>query len=184
MKRALVLATLALVATTATGCTSAPGGSAGSASPSPSTTGASAGATPPTPGPGASRPSSGDVGVPRTLVLPSAVREQLIARWVSRTAAEREDVAGTSPGLTYYGFVPSTGTYWAVATFVPTPVWVRKAKAAPDSPAGLAFQDGPWVFSRQEGRAWRYVGDSGAMICPPNPPAQMIDVWGIPTTGC
>ncbi len=174
MKRSLVLAILALAATSATGCTGSLRSVAGAPSqPRPSGPG---GATP--------RATSPAGSAPRTLVLTSSVREQLITAWMSRTPVERADIAGTNPGLTFYGIVPSTRTYWAVATFVPTDAWKRKAKTTPDRGTGLAFQDGPWVFSRQAGRPWRYVGDTGGMICPAELPDEMIATWGLSTDGC
>jgi hypothetical protein len=134
------------------------------------------------PSPSASR--SPDTGSGRTLLLPPLVRDQIIAAWVAGAGLERGDVAGVSPGTAYYGYMPSTGTYWAIAMFDPTEAWERKARASPGSGVALQFQDGPWVFSHKRGQGWRYLGHTGGAVCPPKVPAAMLAAWGLPTGSC
>jgi hypothetical protein len=204
MKRLPGLAALALVAATAVGCATPTSSVAGAPAPVDDRSGASTGAGGPTaaPGPSAStgpsaspstRASAGTsrplatptgTGAARSLVLASSVRAQIVAAWVAGQRMEPGDVAGMQPGSAYYGYMPSTGTYWAVASFVPTPAWERKAKAAPNSRVALQFQDGPWIFSRKEGQGWRYVTDTGGTVCPPAVPAPMLAAWALPTEQC
>ena len=189
------LAALALVVVTAVGCsgsTSAvpraspaegssgtstfPGGGTAASSP-PASTGHGG-----TPTVGTSSPPA--AGSARTLPLPALVREHIIGAWVAGVGLERSDVAGTQPGLTYYGYLPSTKTYWAIADFDPTDSWRRRVKASPNSRAAVQFQGSPYVFSREQGQGWRFLGDTGGVVCPPNVPAPMIAVWGLPTESC
>ena len=196
MKPRPVLAALALVAATVAGCSGVTSTVPGAPAPVDDTSGVSA-----SPGGGTAAPSSPAstgsgaspsaatspprvTGSARTLVLPPLVRDQIIAAWVAGTGAERSDVAGISPGTGYYGYMPSTGTYWATAGFDPTGAWERKAKAAPGSPVAVLFQDGPWVFSHKQGQAWRYLGDTGGVVCPPKVPAPMLAAWGLSTKSC
>jgi hypothetical protein len=180
------LAALVLVLSTVVGCaaptskvagTPAPVDDPGSAVPtSPASTGTS--------GPSPSVSRSPDTGSGRTLLLPPLVRDQIIAAWVAGVRLEPGDVAGVSPGTAYYGYMPSTGTYWAVAMFDPTEAWERKARASPGSSVALQFQDGPWVFSHKRGQGWRYVGATGGEVCPPKVPAAMLAAWGLSAGSC
>ncbi len=185
MKRRPGLAALALVVATVPGCsgaTSTVGGAPAPVDDPPVVSTSPSG--PATRSPRASTTTPPVTGSARTLVLPPLVRDQIIAAWVAGAGAERGDVEGISPGTGYYGYMPSTGTYWATADFDPTGAWERKAKAAPNSPVALLFQDGPWVFSHKQGQAWRYLGDTGGVVCPPKVPAPMLAAWGLSTQNC
>jgi hypothetical protein len=194
MKRRSGLAALVLVVASVTGCSGATSTVAGAPAPVDDTPGSStsqsgtAAPSPSAPTGSASPPATTTTppvtGSARTLVLPPLVRDQIIAAWVAGRGAERGDVEGISPGTGYYGYMPSTGTYWATADFDPTGAWERKAKAAPNSRVALLFQDGPWVFSHKQGQAWRYLGDTGGVVCPPQVPAPMLAAWGLSTQNC
>ncbi len=190
MKRLQGLAVLALVVAAAAGCgapiSTVPGTAApvddGTRGPTASASTSASRTTRPS-GPPAS-PSATASGSARTLVLPPLVRNQIIDAWVAGVGADREDVEGISPGTGYYGYMPSTGTYWATAEFDPSPAWERKVKADPSSQVALLFQGGPWIFSHKQGQGWRYLGDSGGSVCPPKVPAAMLAAWGLSTANC
>lgn len=196
MKRLPGLAALVLVAATAVGCAGPTSTVPGAPAPVDDTSSISAspsgGSAAPSPS-GSASPTAGTSGPPatptvpgsaRTLVLPPLVRNQIIAAWVAGTGGERDDVAGISPGTGYYGYMPSTGTYWATAGFDPTAAWERRAEAAPGSRVALQFQGGPWVFSHKRGQGWRYLGDTGGVVCPSKVPAPMLTAWGLAIENC
>lgn len=86
-----------------------------------------------------------------------------------------DDVVGAEPGSIYYGYVPSTGTYWARASFEPT-------STAPLS-VQVSMQDGGGdvVFDRPPGGAWTIVAAVGEPFCPgllADPiPKSILAVW-------
>ena len=180
MTRRPCLAALLLVVAATAGCT-ASGGSisrvGGTPAPvvdpevSASATRATATPTP--------RPSPVSAGSARTLQLPGLVREAIIASFATGSGLERTDVAGISPATGYYGYMPSTGLYWAVASFDPTQSWEAKVDAAPGGDIAYAFNGGPWVFSHQRGKGWVYVGRTVGRVCAPLVPAQMLAAWGL-----
>jgi hypothetical protein len=69
------------------------------------------------------------------------------------------DVAGPEPGSIYYGYVPSTGTYWARAAFQPS-------NTAPLN-VDVEMQDGGGdvIFARPPGEAWRPIVSVGEPFC-------------------
>ena len=176
MKRLAGLAALALVVATTAGCSAAPAPAPAPAPPASAPAGGSSGTS--------TYPTPTGHGSARTLVLPPLVREQIIRVWVAAVGLERSDVAGTTPGLAYYGYLPSTHTYWAIADFEPTDSWRRRVKASPDSRAAVQFQGSPYVFSHKQGQGWRFLGDTGGLVCPSQVPAPMIAAWGLPTESC
>jgi len=69
------------------------------------------------------------------------------------------DLAGTEPGSIYYGYVPSTGTYWARAAFQPS-------STAPLN-VDVEMQDGGGdvIFARPPGQAWKPIVSVGVPFC-------------------
>jgi len=86
-------------------------------------------------------------------------------------------VAGTDPGSVYYGFVPSTNTYWAIAGFVPT--------AAASTQTQVAMQDEGCcgVFSQPAGGSWTYVTGFLGVPCPGQIPAALQSLWHLTSPG-
>jgi hypothetical protein len=114
------------------------------------------------------------------LRVTDAVREQLVTAFAAGQHIGSAYVAGTTPGSVYYGHLTSTNTYWAVSGFTPT-----QAVISSKGNLGVAFQDGPWVFSRPPGGSWQLVTDSAGQPCPSEVPAAMAKVWALPTpAGC
>jgi hypothetical protein len=93
-----------------------------------------------------------------------------------------QDIAGTSPGSVFFAFDPTTNTYWALASFSPTPSASLKTQ--------VAMQDGGniGVFSKKPDSAWRMLSTGGGVpFCVSRtaiPPA-VVAVWGLTEpTGC
>jgi hypothetical protein len=91
-------------------------------------------------------------------ISPSTIAE-LVSTFESYRHVPAKDVAGANPGSIYYGYVPSSRTYWARAEFQPT-------NAAPLS-VSVSMQDGAtdFIFSRPSGGAWKPVVAVGEPFC-------------------
>ena len=80
-------------------------------------------------------------------------------------------VGSIQSGSLYYAFIPSSSTYWAMASFDPT-------AAASQTSASVGFQDGgsTAVFARTQAETWtvKYVG-----WCLTGLPAAVAAVWGV-----
>ena len=104
----------------------------------------------------------------------------------SGTTLDPKYVAGTVKGSVYYGLDPGTHTYWALADFAATEAAQqahRQLQGGQRDPL-VNFQDGPFVFSRPPGAAWKMVGDSGGRFCGPRPPVPVLMMWGKLSEGC
>jgi Domain of unknown function (DUF4232) len=97
-------------------------------------------------------------GAENLFISPGTVDELIGAFEASRHIAA-SDVAGTEPGSIYYGYVPSTGTYWARAAFQPS-------NTAPLS-VDVEMQDGGGdvIFARPPGGAWKPIVSVGVPFC-------------------
>jgi hypothetical protein len=97
---------------------------------------------------------------PANLVADATVRQELLAAFIAfRSNAANTPgyapippsaVAGIAPGTLFYALDPTTGTYWAAATFSAT-------AAASQTSAFVGFQDGgsQAVFMRTPGEPWQ-----------------------------
>lgn len=183
IRASLVAGTVAVLAA---GCGSGGAGSPGTATgggvpvvsgaPTPAAT--TPPATAPTVRSPSARPTTVEPTRARNLVASTAVRNQLIAAWVAAQHLNREDVAGTRPGSVYYGYLPATRTYWAVAQFTPSAEAIQHSHSPGGGPI-VQFQDGPWVFSQPTGGPWRLVTDSGGVLCPGEVPRALVQVWAL-----
>ncbi|WP_261566510.1 hypothetical protein [Frankia gtarii] len=136
--------------------------------------------------------SSGAPAGARNLQVDDALRGQLVVAWVNghqgpdSAVLTRSDVASTSNGSVYYAQETSTGTYWAVADFEPSASALAKGKKL-NGAAGdplIAFQDGPWLFTRPRGGSWKLAGDTGGQLCATTLPTAVAAVWKLPREGC
>jgi hypothetical protein len=109
------------------------------------------------------------------LVITNTVREALVAAFVSFKNVPAEQIAGTRPGTTYYAFVPSTGTYWALASFLPT----SSASLQTD----VSLQDGGsmGIFDEQSGEGWKMLAQGVEPFCPSRTaiPSVVLTLWGL-----
>jgi len=104
-----------------------------------------------------------------------ADKAALTAAYVAHTKVPAGDIAGTRAGTVYFAYVPSTGTYWALATFDPS------ATAAQQTLVGLQDGGAMGVFSRPAGGSWTMVSTGSFPFCPSRTPlpAEVRSVWGL-----
>ena len=144
----------------------------------------------PTSGAGSSS-GAGTSGAPAVnQILTSAVRPQLKAAYIAFMRASTPDhdgnltsgeVDGPVIGRTYYAYVPSTQTYWAVAYFQPT-------AAVTSQQQQVAFQDdgSSGFFQKRSGQAWvmlRHANGAGPWPCPGDLPTNLMKAWGLSVNG-
>lgn len=126
----------------------------------------------------ASTPTTSAPAGAQNLVATAAVKGALVATYVARTGFPAAEIAGTAPGSVYYGYLPSTQTYWALATFVPT------AAGEQDPQIQVGMQDGgaTGIFTMaSSATSWTYVGQyesDGDLPCASQLPSALIAVWG------
>jgi cytoskeletal protein RodZ len=125
--------------------------------------------------------ATGTVDLPVT----DQIRSQLVAAGAAVNDIPVAQYSGLAPGLTYYAFDRSTGTYWAGARLVPAP------SSDPSNPtrAQVASQDAGsyYVFSQTTGGKWTAyaAGNVGpGTPCPVTVPPSVLAAWGWPAGGC
>jgi hypothetical protein len=122
-------------------------------------------------------PTSAPAGA-QNLVATAAVKSALVASYVAHTGLPAAEIAGTAPGSVYDGYLPSTQTYWALATFEPT------AAGEQDPRIQVGMQDGgaTGIFTMASGvSSWTDIGQydsEGDLPCASQLPAALIAVWG------
>ncbi|HTR69095.1 MAG TPA: hypothetical protein VMH41_02555 [Mycobacteriales bacterium] len=108
------------------------------------------------------------------LATTPAVEAQLVKAGAKSHGLPASDYTGLVPGETYYGYDPTTATYWAGAGLVPSPT---------STPAQVSVQDdGSYLlFSRSASGTWHAtnVGLAGVAgsTCPITPPPDVVKVW-------
>ncbi len=169
-----------LIATGAAGCAVKPASSSvpvPSQQPtsSPSATGDHA-TTPAGPAPTKAVTATGSGGV-KDLVAPASVRTALLTAYAAIKKLPVSDLAGSAPGSLYYGYVPSTRTYWAMASydFVPgVPLAVV-----------VSFQDGgeTGLFKKTGTGPWQAELGSAPSYCNQLRffPRPVLAAWSLPT---
>jgi Protein of unknown function (DUF4232) len=113
-------------------------------------------------------------GAENLFISPSTVAE-LVRTFESYRHIPARDVVGAFPGSIYYGYVPSTRTYWARAEFQP-------ANTAPLS-VSVSMQDGAadFIFARPYGGTWTPILTVGEPFCTgllgDRVPKSILAVW-------
>jgi hypothetical protein len=114
----------------------------------------------------------------RNLVVDASVRSSLTAAFVGFKQIESTDVAGTEAGSVYYAYDPSTGTYWAMARFVPS--------ATASQNVLVGFQDGGNIglFTRTGTGIWQVAMAGEPPLCAELRyfPKSVLTAWAINTT--
>ncbi len=116
------------------------------------------------------------------LAVTPQLERQLVRSWLSANPGHAgltaADVAGTVPGQVYYGYEPSTKTYWAEAAFRPSPALLRQVPTAAGQVKVAQFQNWLYVFSWRQGPLWTWVGDVPSGACPNQfVPAPVLAAW-------
>ncbi|MGH3296932.1 MAG: hypothetical protein ACRDP7_34575 [Trebonia sp.] len=162
-----------LVATGLTGCkpNSAPSSVAASTS-QPAT---SAGSAPASPSPATSSATPGSV---QNLPVSAGVRSELLTAFAAEKSIPISDVAGSTPGSVYYGYVPATDTYWAMASYEP---------ASTDSQTVIvSFQDGgqQGFFKKVGSGPWQAALGGAPVTCYEVRffPLAVLNAWSVPTS--
>jgi hypothetical protein len=114
--------------------------------------------------------------VPENRTVSATDKQALTAAFVAFTHLPAQDIAGTEPGSVYDAYLPSTGTYWALARFSPTPTASQQTL--------VSLQDGGnmGIFSRRASdMTWTMLTAGGVPFCPtktPIPPTVR-SLWGL-----
>lgn len=124
------------------------------------------------------------------LAVPAEVDPQLLEAYVSGARNEfggdadlrAPDVIGPLSGNLYYAEIPSTGDYWALASFSPS------AQATPQQQVNFQDGGGTGLFEEQPGQGWKMVGHpngGGPWPCPGQILPALEDVWHLQSfSGC
>jgi hypothetical protein len=115
----------------------------------------------------------------QNLTASAAIKRRLLAVYAAAKALPLSQVTGPNAGTMYYGFMPSTDTYWAIAQFSLTP-------SAPQE-AAVNMQDGGnlGVFSSRGGQTWMVRRGGMPFPCPGEIPAALMSVWNLKfSPGC
>ncbi len=111
---------------------------------------------------------------PQNLLATAATKEALVAAFVAFTHDPAPEIAGTEPGSVYYAYVPSAGTYWAFARFLPS--------SSASQQTLVSLQDGGniGIFRKQAEVDWMMLSVGGEPFCPTKSaiPASVQALWG------
>jgi len=116
-------------------------------------------------------------GAAQNLAATAAVKSSLTAAYVAHNGLPANEVAGTAPGSVYYAFEPSTNTYWAIASFVPT--------SGASQQTQVAMQDDGCcgVFTQPSGGSWKFQASFLGEPCPGQVPADLETLWHLTYPG-
>ncbi len=118
--------------------------------------------------------STGGSG-PVNVVATSADKAALTTAYAAYKQVDLSEIEGTSPGSVYLASVPSTGTYWALASFLPS------ATASQQTEVGMQDGGETGIFTRTGNGSWTMVSLGSEPFCPSKtaiPPA-VVALWGL-----
>lgn len=117
-------------------------------------------------------------GAPQNLVATAALKSALTAAFVAHRGLPAAEVAGTAPNSVFYGFVPSTNTYWAIAGFVPS------ANASNNTQVAMQDEGCCGIFtSGTAGGPWMYVAGYLGSPCGGQILAALEQLWNLTPPG-
>jgi hypothetical protein len=117
----------------------------------------------------------------QNLVLTDAIRAQLVAAAAKLNSLPASAYVGLVHGESYYGFDPTTNTYWAGGALDPSPSSQQAQVSVQDDGGYYIFQEpagGSWTVS-SEGMA----GIAGA-VCSVHIPPALVALWHWPAGAC
>lgn len=174
--RTMTLLAAVALAGTLTACGSSSSSSTTTRPPSATTTSTTTGTTTSTTGvPGTSTSSTAAASGPVNVVATAADKAALTAAYAAYKQVDPSEIEGTSPGSVYLATDPSTGTYWALASFLPS------ATASQQTEVGMQDGGETGIFTRTAGGSWTMVSLGSEPFCPsktPIPPA-VAALWGL-----
>ena len=115
-------------------------------------------------------------------VFTAEIRAGLVVAFAIGRRIDRAYVRGVVLTGARYAYDPVGGLEWALVDFTASAAAARaheRLQGAAGDPL-VQLQDGPMVLSRHPGARWRFVSDTGGLVCPPRPPA----LWRIRTDDC
>ncbi len=109
------------------------------------------------------------------LVATTTDKAALTAAFVAFTHLPAPEIAGTEPGSVYYAYDPSTSTYWALASFVPTSTASQQTEVALQDGGGMG------IFSRKGDSAWTMLSTGFVPFCASKTalPSAVISLWNL-----
>ena len=101
------------------------------------------------------------------------LRAQLLGTFAAAKGISRSDISQIVPGSLYYGQLTESGTYWALAQFIPSAQASEQTK--------VDFQDGAGdgIFTRRADGAWTVTIGHIPFPCPGDLPSALLRVWGL-----
>jgi hypothetical protein len=111
----------------------------------------------------------------QNLPVSNTVKNQLSTAYVAFRGFKATDVIGTAPNSVYYAFDPSSGTYWAMAEFVPSQEAGNQVQVSMQDAGGFAW------FSQKSGDNWKARNGSFPPWCHADQffPSGVLAVWAI-----
>jgi hypothetical protein len=109
------------------------------------------------------------------VVATAADKAALTTAFAAYKQVPASEIAGTAPGSVYLATVPSTGTNWALASFLPS------ATASQQTEVGMQDGGGMGIFTQTAGGSWTMVSLGSEPFCPTKtaiPPA-VVTLWGL-----
>ena len=109
----------------------------------------------------------------QNLRIPDNVKADLLTAFVATKKAQPSEITGPVSGSVFYGYLPATDTYWAVADFALSPTAAEQTK--------VDFQDGGdlGIFHHRPGQNWQVTVGNYPWPCPGDLPEGMRSVWGL-----
>jgi hypothetical protein len=109
-------------------------------------------------------------------VVTPDIKSELTAVYVAARMLPADQVAGTVSGSVYYAYLPSTNTYWAIASFEPNSSSTEQTQ--------VAMQDDGCcgIFTRTTGN-WTFVSGFMGSPCTGQIPASLMTLWGLQSPG-
>lgn len=172
----LTTLSLGLAALVLAGCSSSPS-SHSSATTTTSTSTSASTTTSSTTASASSTSTTGAGGPAQNLTATAAVKSSLTAAYVAHSGLPADEVQGTAPGSVYYAYLPSTQTYWAIASFVPSSTASQQTQ--------VAMQDDGCcgIFTMTSGGSWTFQSGFLGTPCAGQVPAEIFSLWGLQSPG-
>jgi hypothetical protein len=124
-------------------------------------------------------PTSSTAAVQAAQNLPATdqLRSDLLAAFAAFKQLPVSYFTGPNPGKLYYALLPSTGVYWALASFSLT--------GSASFAAQVGMQDGGdiGIFTRRAGEPWKVTGGGLPFPCPGALPVEVMQLWGLVVSG-
>jgi hypothetical protein len=127
---------------------------------------------------GSATPSASSSASVQNLIVTASVRRQLRVAYLSYMHFPSSDIAGNVHNSVYYAYDTTTGTYWAMASFL--------ASSTVSQTTAVSMQDGgsEGLFTKTADGAWQVQRGGEPELCEVIKffPAAVLNAWAISTT--